>query len=76
MLVIDGPPGFIQKHSRYPALPLLFSQLANNCVIFLDDAGREDEKEIIDLWNNEYQNIRHEYIETERGCSVLFINKQ
>ena len=23
MLVIDGPPGFLQKYSRYPALPML-----------------------------------------------------
>ncbi len=34
MLVIDGPPGFIQKHSRYPALPLLFDKLSDNCVDF------------------------------------------
>ena len=75
MLVIDGPPGFIQKHSRYPALPLLFSQLSKNSMIFLDDAAREDEKEIIDLWKNEYRSIKHEYIKMERGCSVLAINK-
>ena len=75
MLVIDGPPGFIQKNSRYPALPLLFNQLSNNSSIFLDDAAREDEKEIINLWKNEYRNIKHEYIETERGCSVLRINE-
>ena len=75
MLVIDGPPGFIQQHSRYPALPLLFNQLSKDSTVFLDDAGREDEKEIIDLWNNEYRNIKHEYIETERGCSVLRINE-
>lgn len=75
MLVIDGPPGFIQKHSRFPALPLLYDQLANDCVIFLDDAAREDEKIIIEMWLNAYPNIKHEYIETERGCSVLRINK-
>ena len=46
VLVIDGPPGFIQKHSRYPALPLLKKKLAKNCMIFLDDAAREDEKRV------------------------------
>ncbi|MES9855801.1 MAG: hypothetical protein ABW166_04240 [Sedimenticola sp.] len=40
MLVIDGPSGFIQKHSRYPALPLLFDKLSNNGMVFLDDAAR------------------------------------
>ena len=75
MLVIDGPPGFIQKHSRYPALPILFDKLADNSVVFLDDAAREDEKEIIALWQAQYPNIEHEYIAAERGCSVLRLNK-
>jgi len=75
MLVIDGPPGFLQKNSRYPALPLLFEKLSKHCTVFLDDAARDDEKEIIELWKNEHSNIKHEFIETERGCSILTIDK-
>jgi len=75
MLVIDGPPGFIQKHSRYPALPVLFDQLTDHSTIFLDDAARDDEQEIINMWCNTYPGITHEYIKTERGCSVLTIRK-
>ncbi|MCW8956632.1 MAG: class I SAM-dependent methyltransferase [Gammaproteobacteria bacterium] len=75
MLVIDGPPGFIQKHSRYPALPLLYNQLADHCVIFLDDAARDDEKALVEMWLKTYPNIEHEYIETERGCSKITIKK-
>lgn len=75
MLVIDGPPGFIQKHSRYPALPVLFDQLADNSIIFLDDAARDDEQEIIAMWCDTHPGITHEYIETERGCSILTIRK-
>lgn len=75
MLVIDGPSGFIQKNSRYPALPLLFDRLSDHCMIFLDDAARDDEKEIIKFWIKEHPEISHEYIETERGCSILTINK-
>ena len=71
MLIIDGPSGFIQKNSRYPALPLLFDNLAQYCVIYLDDAARQDEKEIVDLWKAAYPSIEHDYIDTERGCSVL-----
>lgn len=74
MLVIDGPSGFLQKHSRYPALPLLFDRLAKHGVIFLDDAARQDEQEIVERWLTEYPNIEHSYIETERGCSVLRVN--
>ncbi|MFW2374825.1 MAG: class I SAM-dependent methyltransferase [Gammaproteobacteria bacterium] len=76
MLVIDGPPGFLQKNSRFPALPLLYQQLADHCVIFLDDAARDDEKAIVDMWLQAYPDIKHEYIETERGCSKLIINKK
>lgn len=75
MLVIDGPPGFIQKHSRYPALPLLFEQLSNQGKVFLDDAARDDEKELVALWLDEYPGLDHQYLEFERGCSVLNINK-
>lgn len=71
MLVIDGPPGFIQKHSRYPALPLLRSRLADRCAIFMDDAARPDEKELVEMWQADYPGITHEYIGNERGCSLL-----
>lgn len=75
MLVIDGPPGFIQKHSRYPALPMLLDRLANKSVIFMDDAAREDEKEIVQMWLKTSDQLEHEYIETERGCSMFMITK-
>lgn len=75
MLVIDGPPGFIQKHSRYPALPLLFNQLAEGACVFLDDAARDEEKEIVAMWLNQYSGLQHEYLETERGCSILKLIK-
>ena len=71
MLVIDGPSGFIQKHSRYPALPLLFDRLSDQCVIFLDDAGRADEREIVEAWKGAHPQIEHSYIETQRGCSII-----
>ena len=73
MLVIDGPPGFIQRHSRYPALPLLYDRLAEDCVVFLDDAGRPDEREIVAMWQADFPGMAHEYLSTERGCSILHI---
>jgi hypothetical protein len=50
-------------------------KLSNQCTVFLDDAARDDEKEIIKLWQAEYPQLEHEYIETDRGCSILRINK-
>jgi hypothetical protein len=75
MLVIDGPPGFIQRHSRYPALPLLFDRLAEGCTIFLDDAARADERQIVEMWSREFPAVEHEYVEAERGCSILRIRR-
>ncbi len=75
MLVIDGPPGFIQKHSRYPALPLLYARLADGCVVFLDDAARPDEKAIVQMWQAQFPGVEHYYLKNERGCSVLTIRK-
>lgn len=71
MLVIDGPPGFLQKHSRYPALPLLHHSLSKNCTVFLDDAARDDEKEVVERWRRLYPSADYTDIKTERGCAVL-----
>lgn len=71
MLVIDGPPGFLQKHSRYPALPMLSKKMAEHCAIFLDDAARDDEQELVERWLNENPNFQAEYIKNERGCYIL-----
>ena len=76
MLVIDGPSGFIQKNSRYPALPLLFDKFSDQARVFLDDAARDDEKELVEQWQAEYPDIDHGYLEFERGCSVLRINRR
>jgi predicted O-methyltransferase YrrM len=74
MLVIDGPSGFIQKHSRYPALPVCYPRLSENCAVYLDDAAREDEQTIVQLWQSRYQDLKHEYRATTRGCSILLRN--
>ncbi|WP_456374973.1 O-methyltransferase [Thiolapillus sp.] len=73
MLVVDGPPGFLQPCSRYPALPLLRSRLADGCHVFLDDAARDDEKEIARRWLRENPALNHQYLDFRRGCSVFVL---
>ncbi len=75
LLVIDGPPGHIQHHSRFPALPLLHERLNATCTIFLDDAGRDEEKEIVALWLKQFPSLEHTYVDTERGCSILHLRE-
>ncbi len=71
LLVIDGPPGFIRRHARYPALPLLRKRLAPGCCLFLDDAARPDEQEILARWQAELPGLSQDYRATERGCAIL-----
>jgi len=71
LLVIDGPPGFIQKHSRYPALPLLSPLLAEHCAVYLDDAARDDEQEIVKRWLAMMPQFQLDYVANQRGCSIL-----
>jgi hypothetical protein len=73
MLVIDGPSGTLHRHSRYPTLPLLKSRLAGDCIVFLDDAARDDEKTIVRMWLDALPQISHEYLNLARGCSILRI---
>jgi len=71
LLVIDGPPGFLQKNARYPALPMLIDMLAASCTVFLDDAARQDERDIVKQWLEQFPEFELEYIDNERGCSIL-----
>jgi len=71
MLVIDGPPGHVQRHARYPALPMLAGRLSDSALLLLDDAARNDEQEVVRLWLERYPALAHEYIAVTRGCSIL-----
>lgn len=71
LLVIDGPPQAIRKLARYPAGALLFPLLKASSAIFLDDAAREDEQEIVRRWQTEFPAFAIEQPICEKGCAVL-----
>jgi predicted O-methyltransferase YrrM len=71
LLVIDGPPGHLQRMARYPALPVFFDRLSDHAVLLLDDAAREDEKKIVEKWLMEYPCFESEYVDTEKGATIL-----
>lgn len=71
MLVIDGPPMNIRPLSRYPAGPILFPRLAGHGAVFLDDAAREDETEILRFWRAEFPDLRQTDLYCEKGCIAL-----
>lgn len=68
-LVVDGPPGGLQKNSRYPAMQLLWQKLAPEARILLDDANRPDELEICRDWIEEFPDLSLELNITGRGIA-------
>ena len=68
---IDGPPMATQPLARYPVLPLLQDKLAQEYVLLLDDANREDEKAIIHRWKKEFGPFEAEHVATEKGTALL-----
>ncbi len=76
LLIVDGPPGDLQKLSRYPALPLLIDSLSDDALVLLDDSNREDEQEIVKLWKQSFPFSKVEQIVTEKGACVLRLSKK
>lgn len=71
LMVIDGPPTIKVSQARYPALPLLKDRLSSGALIFLDDAKRQGEVEIVRQWTKEFANITSESLEAEKGLVKL-----
>lgn len=70
LLLVDGPPGTLQKQSRYPALPLLQSHLHPKSWILMDDANRQDEQEICKRWEKEF-GLTSQTLPAEKGAVLL-----
>ena len=71
LLVIDGPPAHTGHLARYPAGPLLFKHLSPNATVFLDDAYRGEEREILERWGIEFPEYHQQLRATQKGCAIL-----
>lgn len=74
MLIIDGPPATTAKHARYPALPQLDKLLKQGASVFLDDARRNEEKQILARWQQELPHYNQTWLPLEKGAAVLTKN--
>ena len=68
LLLVDGPPGKIQKLSRHPALPKLWQRLSGDPIIVLDDGYRPDEQKIAELWSAVLAGLDATFLPTLKGC--------
>lgn len=64
LLLVDGPPGPTGPRARFPALPLLIDDLSTTAKILVDDAGRPDEIEIAQKWQDQFRLYRSEHTVT------------
>ena len=66
VLLVDGPVGLRAPLARLGALPFFHERLAADAVVFLDDAVREDEQQIKEIWCREYD-MEATYVDTTHG---------
>jgi predicted O-methyltransferase YrrM len=71
LVIVDGPPASTQEGARYPAVPLLAPVLRDGALVFLDDAGREDEQRIVERWLTEFPLKALDVPKLERGAALL-----
>ncbi len=80
LFIIDGPPGSLQKMSRYPAIPLLFEHFAVKTTVVLDDSKREDEALVVNEWlvfleQKGCKVLLEEFNYFEKGMTILKIDR-
>lgn len=72
LLVVDGPPWFVGKLPRYPAVPVLHSRLNAASTVFLDDAARPEETETVRRWLADFKDLKRLRLpDCEKGCVGL-----
>jgi hypothetical protein len=64
LLIVDGPPARTGISPRYPAGPKLFPLLAAQGAVFIDDAKRPEERDVIQEWRRQFPDLEFE-IDTE-----------
>jgi len=68
MLVVDGPPAVTHPLARLPAGPELVTRISAGGAVFLDDAHRDGEREIIRQWQARFPEFTIARPDCEKGC--------
>jgi hypothetical protein len=73
LMVVDGPPQKLDPEGtvRYPAMPVLGAKLRPGSAVFVDDAGRDAERRMLERWLGETGGWEREDVATARGTAIL-----
>lgn len=77
LVIVDGPPASTGIHARYPIWPIVHNIFSNSEIdIILDDASRDDEKEIITMWKSDMEAFgiiinNESFVPLERGAHFI-----
>lgn len=71
LLIVDGPPAYVQDHSRYPAIPLLLDRLNPGAIVLVDDCIRPEDQQTVWKWVREFPEWDLEWIRTEKKAALL-----
>jgi predicted O-methyltransferase YrrM len=76
LLLIDGPAAVDNRYARYPAGPELLPKLSRAAHIFIDDADRLGELDMVDRWRKLYPTLSVRKLPAEKGCAELFFRDE
>jgi predicted O-methyltransferase YrrM len=76
LLVVDGPPAMITKTIREGALFHLYDFLNDGAVIFVDDANRIGEHQVVENWRKAYPKIQAIKYQTLSGACIITVHKK
>lgn len=71
LLFIDGPPGSKDEKARHPVLAQCLSKLSPKAVIVIDDAAREGERALAEMFLQALPGYELEFLNHEKGTAVL-----
>lgn len=56
MVIVDGPPAWQEgkELARYPAFPFIKNNLSEKYSVYLDDANRNGEQMVLQMWQKKY----------------------
>lgn len=76
LLLVDGPSAVDNPYARYPAGPELLPKLSRAAHIFIDDADRLGELDMVDRWRKLYPSLGIRKLPAEKGCVELFFRDE